>query len=145
MSRPIEILIDTTAPLPHHSPTVPRRLATILLLLYQAAFLNVFVPAHTRGQFTLDDRTPAAARISAAGCCAPHSSSRTPGDHTPTPADRANCAVCHLATHYTPPPVTELRPEPLGFAHLLPPATHDSPTTTSSPLPYHGRAPPAQA
>jgi hypothetical protein len=127
---------------------VPRRLATILLLVYQAVFLNVFIPAHTRGQFTLDDRTPSPATAhltrGGGGCCAPHSSSR-PSDPTPTPADRANCAVCHLATHYTPPPVTDLRPEPLGFAHLLEPTVTQAPVTLHASLPYHGRAPPALA
>ena len=124
---------------------MPRRLTVILLLVYQAAFLNVFIPAHTRGQFTLDDREPSAARLSSGGCCAPHSSGRTPADHTPTPADRSNCAVCFLAAHYTPPPVTELRPEPHGFAHLLPPVGVQAPVTLALPLPYHGRAPPAGA
>jgi hypothetical protein len=124
---------------------VPRSIVAILLLAYQAAFLNVFVPVHTRGMITLDTRAAAATATLAPrhGCCPPRSNDRNPA--VPTPADRAGCAICHLATHYTPPPAADLRPAPLGLTDVLPPPASQSATRPALILPYHGRAPPASA
>ena len=70
------------------------RLILGLLLAYQALFLNVFLPGHTRGAITLDGkRTPS--------CCASDDApSKLHGQ--PSRRDREECAVCKFAAAVVP-------------------------------------------
>ena len=114
-----------------------RRPAVAALLLYQFAFLNLFLPGHTRGAITLDP-----ARGCAACCCGQPADSR-PRDRQPTESDRHSCAVCHFAARVVPPPTVDLRPPHLGLLHLLPtppPAVVVLPDVIPT---YLGRGPPA--
>lgn len=73
------------------------------LILFQVLFLNLFVPGHTRGAITLPG-TP-----EKSSCCEIKASCGE--KKMPTQEDRKCCAVCFLASHYTPvePFVIELR------------------------------------
>ena len=78
----------------------------LAVVVYQALFLNVLLPGHTRGAITLDGRhTPACC---SPACYAPAVSSRGDvppsgkGPAVPSPRDRDNCAVCHFAVGLTP-------------------------------------------
>lgn len=127
-----------------------RRTGTVLLLLYQAFFLNVVVPGHTRGAITLTGRT-GTGRLEDFGCgccCAsnPSRSTQSPASKQyPTPKDRENCAICNLAAHYTPPPVFDFALGGLGLLKLLPlPPPAVIPLRISIPT-YYACGPPVQA
>src|SRR5438552_4784323 len=68
------------------------RCARILLVLWQAFCLNVFIPAHTRGAMTVPGvRCNGTAEGHA--CC----SHKPPRGDKPTPEQRSRCAVCYFA------------------------------------------------
>ena len=72
------------------------RPAAAVLLVYQALFLNVLLPGHTRGAVTLDGKhTPAC-------CCEgdPRPTERVPA--VPSRRDRDHCAICQFAAGLTP-------------------------------------------
>jgi hypothetical protein len=109
----------------------------LAVLLYEALFLNVLVPIHTRGAITLSGRE-------GASCCASHETQKS-SKRTPTDKDRQNCAVCNFAARMSTPPVVSCVMPELGLVQLLPvppPVTADSIAVR---LPYFGRAPPAFA
>src|SRR5687767_12649041 len=66
-----------------------RRVGVILLLLFEALWLNAFLPGHTRGVVKLAD----------GGCCQPKTccdTSRKSESGTPQP-NGGQCAVCFFA------------------------------------------------
>jgi hypothetical protein len=97
-----------------------RRPTAMLVLVFQAFFLNIVVPGHTRGIITITGRSTVSGLgdFGCGACCQSHS----PGDskQAPTSKDRANCAICFLAAHYTPPPVIDFRLTLFGLAAILP-------------------------
>jgi hypothetical protein len=114
------------------------RAARISLIVFQALFLNVVLPGHTRGIVTMSGAPPPAP--SAVTAAVTTITARNP---RPT-RTRAECAVCFFAARVTPPPVVDLRLTVLGLLEVRPvppPAAGiDAPDII---LPFHGRAPPA--
>lgn len=124
-----------------------KRAGTILLLVFEAFFLNVVVPVHTRGVVTVPGTGPDGTQVRYArtGCCTAHRSPAGDGDrdNTPPPERQSRCAVCFFAASLSTPPAFEdmleshgpcdvaAVPEPRGLVvrHVL--------------LPYDGRGPPA--
>jgi len=100
------------------------RAMRIAVLLFEVVWLNIIVPGHTRGIVVFhpgpgsSDVCPACA---AAGAC-PFCSSNVPSGSSknPTPADRANCAICQFMAHLSLPPVYDHRPAALKPLELLP-------------------------
>lgn len=80
------------------------RATALFLVLFQALFLNVFVPVHTRGAITLGGagRVEVSAAGEKGGCCAARSGHEPGRRQAPTPQDRKCCAVCYLASTYVP-------------------------------------------
>ncbi|MGH7215074.1 MAG: DUF2946 family protein [Tepidisphaeraceae bacterium] len=118
-----------------------RRLLGILLVLLQALWLNVVIPGHTRGAFTMPGSR---GRCETSKCCGTRAAT---GDEqrqrTPTPDERARCAVCYFAAGLSTPPVALRAPVVLGLCELLPlppPVVVESLEFTPT---YLGRAPPA--
>ena len=116
----------------------------ILFLVFQAFWLNVVLPGHTRGIVVMPCSEPAAGQRHA--CCAkPASSNEDPRDSRDRreSSDRASrCAVCFYAVRLTLPPPFHVELRPLAFVGpsqvvcpLLPTKLHRS-------LPYDGRGPP---
>lgn len=87
------------------------KLLRLILACYVFAFFAIIVPGHTRGIVTV------AGSQAGIGCCASDASSG-PTDG-PTPTQRANCAVCHIAAMYTVPPVYVFYVEPLDRVEAL--------------------------
>ncbi|HSV12932.1 MAG TPA: hypothetical protein VLI90_01635 [Tepidisphaeraceae bacterium] len=119
----------------------------LALLIFQAIWLNVILPGHTRGVVTTPGTECSACESSSAPqrtttCCGSSSDSK----RQQTPNRRAqHCAICAFAARLTLPPVIDLTPAPLGFLErlaLAPPARVES--VRSLPT-YDGRAPPAFA
>jgi hypothetical protein len=109
-----------------------------VFLLYQAFFLNVFVPGHTRGIVQL----PGSHMVMP--CCCGMGA----GDSKKSPTDKdkqnraENCAICAFAARLTIPPTIDLTLPPLeklGLIEQLSPRQIELP---AFPLRYHGRAPP---
>jgi hypothetical protein len=107
----------------------------IFLLFFEFVFLNVVIPAHTRGSITID--CPECRTVAVCPYCksAPHSQ--------PTPEQQQHCAICNFAMHLMLPPVIDYRPAALRLAELLPVAQPVTFKIFAIPTPYHGRAPPA--
>ena len=121
----------------------PFRWAAALLLLYQAFFLNVVVPGHTRGAITLDGKH-AAARCPACCCCSPAADTDAGGTHAPSQSDRDNCAICNFAAHVTPAPAIDFVPPPLlELLATLPLLQQPAVISADLSPTYYGRGPPA--
>jgi hypothetical protein len=121
------------------------RVTSVFLLLFQAIFLNVVVPGHTRGVITLTGRSDAgAASMPAPGCCRTEEhKTREDGSHkAPTPKDRAECAVCHIAARITTATTIDLRLTELGLLEVLPLPPPQLARSVEQIPTYLGRAPP---
>lgn len=90
-----------------------KRLALICLLVYQAIFLNIVLPGHTRGAVTMDGKGGACK-----ACCASHHATENPASKNPTEKEKSNCAICHLAARIVAPPSIDLTLPKLGFVEL---------------------------
>ncbi len=94
------------------------RPAVAVLLVYQALFLNVFLPGHARGAITLDGKHATAACC----CCGTAAESRPDGKGPAVPSerDREHCAVCQFVAGLTSVPVVRLTIHGAGLLDLLP-------------------------
>ena len=81
------------------------RIACWLFTLWQAFWLVIFIPGHTRGAITLpaDKVSRAQGQLEKPSCCSVIGKP-SPGKE-PTKDQRRRCAVCHLAKAYTVPTV----------------------------------------
>ena len=101
-----------------------RRVGILALLVFQAFWLNVVLPGHTRGVITLPGFEPAADSChadggpAARGCCP--GPSKSAGSQAPKPGDgrAAHCAVCFFAARLTLPATIDLTPAPLELLEL---------------------------
>jgi hypothetical protein len=119
---------------------VIRRAGIIALLVFQAVWLNVILPGHTRGVITV----PGAETDARHTCCAAPQAQHTPNDNPPPAKNRAgNCAVCFFAARLSLPTVVDLTPAPLGLAEVRPVPQPDTAVSVEFPAVYQGRAPPA--
>jgi hypothetical protein len=126
-----------------------RRVGILLLALFQAFWLNVLLPGHTRGQIVMPGAPSSSAAVGDASplhaCCQadePAPADQKSGD-VPSKGRAANCALCAFAAHMTVPPPVDLAPRPTNFLCLLPDPRTQSVTTLELVLSYLGRAPPA--
>jgi len=107
------------------------RIARVLLVGFQALFLNVIAPGHTRGIITLECKP-------SLSCC----QTRSDPSKAPTPKDKTSCAICYVVARFTPPPVIDFRLTELGLREVVPLPPPQSIISHQAPLAYHGRAPP---
>jgi hypothetical protein len=120
-----------------------RNTGILLLALFQAFWLNVLLPGHTRGQIVMPG-TPAAQATASHSCCeADDGTSPTKKSDAPSKDRVSNCALCAFAAHMTVPPVLDLTFRPTDLLCLLPEPRTQSVTTLELVLAYLGRAPPA--
>jgi hypothetical protein len=117
---------------------VGSRIFRILFIGFQAFWLNVVIPGHTRGAITIGGSECAAPE--GKSCCA----SRTPtGAKAPTPEQRKHCAICFFAIKLCTPPVFDVRLEPLCPVEMLPVPAARSFCSLHASMPYFERGPPA--
>jgi hypothetical protein len=119
------------------------RAARIALVLHLAVWLNVVIPGHTRGRYTVPGSRSSAERAASA-CCAQRSTARpVERNDQPTPDQRARCAICYFALGLSTPPPIDWEPAPLAALNTL--AVPAAVTIDSHPFrhTYFGRAPPA--
>src|SRR5437868_11941263 len=91
----------------------------IALLVYQALWLCVIVPGHTRGVVVLPGTT--------ISCCKSPEKSRPADSNSPT--RQKNCAICNFAARITPAIPIDLTPPPLELLRReKPPAAHIAPS-----------------
>jgi hypothetical protein len=121
---------------------VVKRAALICLLIYQAIFLNVVLPGHTRGAITLTGNSSGTTTASCGGCCAEGNSEKPDQKRSPSGKDRENCALCHMAARITPAPAISLTLPKLGEIELLPVVSAMKADSLEQRLAYYGRAPP---
>src|SRR5215218_9673907 len=99
-----------------------RRAGVLALLIFQALWLNVVVPGHTRGAVTLPGWDEAAKQPAAHACCAADSPAKHGRSSGPKhDSDRAaHCAVCFFAVRLSLPTTIDLTPAPLEFLCVRP-------------------------
>ena len=122
-----------------------RRGLTIALLLFEALWLNVIVPGHTRGIVGLPGEQCAACETCADTSC--YRCSRTSqGDSHKQPVGdpAAHCAICHFAARVSLPVAIDLTPPKLHLVGLIADECPARPSTIEFSTPYDGRAPPAE-
>src|SRR4051812_14093570 len=115
------------------------RIGRVALLLFQALWLNVILPGHTRGIITLPG-TDRAEQTSS--CCAkpnPIHAKDAPGKPAPKPAA---CAVCFFAARLSLPDGIDLTPPALGLIALSDIPLSRQLAHAPLPLPFDGRGPP---
>ncbi len=115
------------------------RLGKIALLLFQAVFLNIVVPGHTRGAITVAGYSQQARIAAGCCCCDTQSVPTSDGKRTPTPSDKAHCAICYFAAGLSTPEFYDYRLAELGPIDLLP-----FPPPESEPITYHAYAYPCR-
>jgi hypothetical protein len=115
----------------------------IALLLFQAVWLNVIVPGHTRGVVSLPGTTCESCRQSLLSCC----SAEHPDKSHPAPVrdPASHCAICYFAARLSLPPVIDFTPPRLGIAEILDPPAPMSAPSIRVPLLLRDRAPPFDA
>ncbi|HEY7120630.1 MAG TPA: DUF2946 family protein [Tepidisphaeraceae bacterium] len=118
----------------------------ILFVAFQAIWLNAVVPGHTRGVVTLPGWSSSCESTGEPGrsCCARDGREAGRGK-SPTPAQKAHCAICFFAARICPPPVIDLTPSPLELLCTHPPVAHETAVSPGVRLTYFGRAPPFDA
>jgi hypothetical protein len=124
-----------------------RRGLSIALLVFEALWLNVIVPGHTRGIVPLPGSAcpRCQAKLALAGHDGLGTSRQHPDDQKPCGDPAGNCAICHFAVRLTLPPVIDLTPPRLQLIATCPVARAVAPCSLHPKLTYHGRAPPAMA
>jgi len=94
---------------------VRRRPLHLAVLIFQALWLNVIVPGHTRGIVQL----PGSNHCSTVNSC-PLCANEHPAGSKDAPANRSsNCAICFFAAHLNVPPTIDLSLTRLDFLHRL--------------------------
>jgi hypothetical protein len=125
----------------------------LALLVFQAIWLNVVLPGHTRGVVTLAgaDCDACAARQTVLStnnshCCSTASSPTRHQPHDqPTPKQKASCALCAFAARVTPPPPITVAPAHTGSSIPLPLPRPDVPVSLELIPTYYGNGPPSIA
>jgi hypothetical protein len=126
----------------------------LAFLLFQAIWLNVVLPGHTRGIVTLAGASCSACATQAgddAGRAAAnkHCCSASPASHQarhdPTPRQKANCAICAFAARITPPPPISVIPQHAGPAIALTPPLRQAAVSLELIPTYYGNGPPPAA
>lgn len=116
----------------------------LALLIFQAVWLNLILPGHTRGVVSLPGCASGASvkQGESAGCCT-GPARHGPSDAPPKPTDSAaRCAVCAFAARLTLPPVIDLTLAELGLLERLAPEQAANLISIKSIATYDGRAPP---
>jgi len=117
------------------------RITRILTLAWTCLWFVLIVPAHQRGQISLDLRVAGdevAATASCQGHC--HDAPAESGDDAPEPAN--HCAVCEIVAKLDLPVTIDLTLPPAGLADLLPLATPEAPYVVRHRAATRDRAPP---
>jgi hypothetical protein len=115
------------------------RIGRIALLIFQALWLNVILPGHTRGIITLPG---AACPDLGSSCCARSKATQQNGPAKPNRRPGA-CAVCFFAARLATPDVVDLTPPPLGLVAVLDVPAVQSMPRAAMPLAFDSRGPPA--
>ena len=116
-----------------------RRAFCIALLIFQAIWLNVIVPGHTRGVVALPGCACESGCPPLACCGSNHPDS---SHHAPVRDPASGCAICYFAARLTLPPVVDFTPPRLGLAEILDPPVARSATSVGMLLALRDRAPP---
>lgn len=117
------------------SPPVRSRSLSFSLLVFQAVWLNVIVPGHTRGVVQLPHEATFCAEC---GCATSH-----PKQAPKAPA--GNCAICFFAAHLSIPPRLDFTHTRLDLLHRLEAEAYAVHVAAERFPLFHSRAPPAFA
>jgi len=120
------------------------RALRLVLVVFEALWLNVIVPGHQRGAVALPGEPCPACQPQVATsepCCDDPPFEKQPARPQKDPA--AHCAICYFAARLSTPVVIDLTLPPLRLLEVRPPVAGDVRTYCPTTLPYDGRGPPA--
>lgn len=98
-----------------------RRAIKFALLLFQAMWLLLVLPGHTRGLISWTSLS-GGLQAESHSCCEADEDARTTPDGEPTREQKENCAVCYYAAGLTPAPMPDIfipDSEPSGILPVL--------------------------
>jgi hypothetical protein len=110
------------------------------LLGFQAFFLNVVIPGHTRGVITLSGKSGV---CSAADLGCPFCRHSGGPQKSPTSKNPSDCAICHLALRITTNPPIDFHLDDLGLLELAVIPPRPAPIVATIVLVHFSRGPPA--
>lgn len=122
------------------------RALRLVLVVFEALWLNVIVPGHQRGAVALPGEPCATCEQQVATgepCCDNQPVGKHPDKPRKDPAQ--HCAICYFAARLSTPVVIDLTPPPLRLLEVRPPAAGEAHTRLTPVLTYDGRGPPVAA
>jgi hypothetical protein len=116
----------------------------LLFIAFQAIWLNIVIPGHTRGSMPMpgadcEDSTCQVSHSFAASPCCDHS--KTPA----TPAKNRGCAICNFAAQLATPLPFDLSLPPLALLHRIGDLRAHALVARSVLIPFFSCGPPACA
>ena len=117
------------------------KIGPILLLVFQAFWLNVVLPGHTRGVVTLAGANGGSCHVRGGDRCCPTSKS-SDNDQESREKRASRCAICFFAVRLTAPPPVDLTPPALELLERAPAPRAESVEFIAPRPAYFGRAPP---
>jgi len=119
------------------------RALRILLLVFEALWLNVMVPGHQRGVVPLPGEKRAVCEAQATDSCdCPTAQPSAPPKEKGRGDPAKRCAICYFAARLCTPPVIDLTLPPLRLIELLPFPAPDARESDQFVPTYYGRGPP---
>ena len=120
-----------------------RRAAILALVIFEALWLNVIIPGHRRGCVTMP--CCSCSEASGAPACPLCAAAGKGSKHSPTPADRQNCALCFFAAHLSIPPTLDLSAPKLRFLNYVRPELAQHLISREVLVPFDACGPPVSA
>jgi hypothetical protein len=121
----------------------------LALIVFQALWLNVIVPGHTRGIVTLPGTECGSAHEGQESCCAEQprpachaDGGRQDSEHPYRRPDASHCAICSFSARLSTPPVIDLRLTDFKRLQIVVPCVVAEVTEIDLFATYFGRAPP---
>jgi hypothetical protein len=96
------------------------RFILFFLLIYQALFLNVLLPGHTRGAITIDGKHTTDACPCCCCCGGDKAATANPDFGMPSKRDREHCAFCEFAVGLISIPIVKFTLPEFGLLDVLP-------------------------
>ena len=119
------------------------RTLRVLVLVFQALWLNVIVPGHRRGVVALPGESCAACergKVAEGECCEMDGGKQR--QEAPKGDPALHCAVCYFAARVTPAEFVDLSLPPLGYLHEVEGVGVESRVGVGVVWTYDGRGPP---
>lgn len=121
-----------------------RRAIKFALLLFQAMWLLLVLPGHTRGAISWT-RLSGGSEPDSHSCCDADDDAPATPDGEPTREQKKNCAVCYYAAGLTPVPMLDIFVLDSGLLEIIPVLAAPTQPEQAHRLTYYACGPPDSA